>query len=222
MDGGSETRNGADICQAPFDQGKTLTHLVGNYLNLYDIWGDRQCGDDYVADTPRHNAPNTGCHTYKHISLCQGNDIEMTMNFMDNTDDACMYMFTMGQKMRMHAVLQEGGFRAELVHGESHCKNSATPREEPLEEEITQKLSLNIFPNPASETFHIEIGTPETSNVFISINDALGKAMETYDLSMLEDRRLLYIDARDWPEGVYFIYAKYEESTVSKTVVIQN
>ena len=79
---------------APYDEGKTLTHLLGNYLGLFDIWGDgsSHCSDDDVEDTPIHNAPNFRCAGYKHVSTCPGNPVEMTMNFMDNTDDACMYI----------------------------------------------------------------------------------------------------------------------------------
>jgi hypothetical protein len=95
--------------KAPYDQGKTLTHLVGNYLGLNDLWGNGHCADDLVDDTPPHNAPNFGCPGYRHISTCDDNPVEMTMNFMDNTDDACMYMFTAGQVRRMRAALGESG-----------------------------------------------------------------------------------------------------------------
>lgn len=96
---------------APYNKGRTATHEVGHWLNLRHIWGDATCGSDLVGDTPLHNAANYGCPTYPHKSTCTDTPTEMTMNYMDYTDDACMYMFTLGQKSRMQAVFATGGPR---------------------------------------------------------------------------------------------------------------
>lgn len=102
---------------APFDKGRTGTHEVGHYLNLRHIWGDGNCNaDDYVSDTPLAGAPNYGCPSYPSKS-CNNNGgftSDMFMNYMDYVDDACMFMFTAGQKARMDAVLDPGGARSEL------------------------------------------------------------------------------------------------------------
>ncbi len=100
--------------QAPFHRGRTATHEVGHYFNLRHIWGDANCGNDQVGDTPLHNTYNFGCPAAGHRSTCSGTPIEMTMNYMDYTDDACMYMFSIGQKTRMQATYAAGGPRASL------------------------------------------------------------------------------------------------------------
>lgn len=99
---------------APFNKGRTGTHEVGHWLNLRHIWGDATCGSDLVSDTPVHNTSNGGCPVHPHLSTCTGAPVEMTMNYMDYTDDACMYMFSAGQKARMRAVLEGSGSRASL------------------------------------------------------------------------------------------------------------
>jgi hypothetical protein len=90
---------------APFNKGRTGTHEVGHWLNLRHIWGDANCGSDLVNDTPTHNTANYGCLTFPHLSTCTGTPTEMTMNYMDYTDDACMYMFSTGQSTRMTAAI---------------------------------------------------------------------------------------------------------------------
>jgi hypothetical protein len=96
---------------APFNKGRTATHEIGHWLNLRHIWGDATCGNDFVGDTPQHNTSNGGCPTYPHLSTCAGTPVEMTMNYMDYTYDACMFMFSAGQKSRMLATFVAGGPR---------------------------------------------------------------------------------------------------------------
>lgn len=96
---------------APFNKGRTATHEIGHWMNLRHIWGDATCGNDQVGDTPLHNTANYGCPASGHKSTCSGTPVEMTMNYMDYTDDACMYMFSAGQKTRMQAVFATGGPR---------------------------------------------------------------------------------------------------------------
>jgi hypothetical protein len=95
-----------------YDLGRTATHEVGHYLNLRHIWGDATCGTDYVNDTPTAHGANYGCPGT--IEGCAANTREMTMNYMDYTDDLCMYMFSNGQKGRITPLFATGGARAEM------------------------------------------------------------------------------------------------------------
>ena len=88
-----------------FNLGRTATHEIGHWINLRHIWGDRRCGTDYVEDTPAHDAYNSGCPSAGLKSLCRGTPLEQWMNYMDYTDDRCMYMFSGGQKTRMDAAI---------------------------------------------------------------------------------------------------------------------
>jgi len=94
---------------APYNLGRTATHEIGHCFNLRHIWGDdgTACtGSDLVADTPNQSSENYGCPAYPHTDACSGTAPGvMFMNYMDYTDDACMYMFTNGQKTRMLAVV---------------------------------------------------------------------------------------------------------------------
>lgn len=103
----------------PFDKGRTATHEIGHWLNLRHIWGDKDCGDDNVSDTPVQFGPNYGCLSFPHKSCGNQASGDMFMNFMDYTDDACMNMFTKGQKNRIMAVFATGGARASLLNSDA-------------------------------------------------------------------------------------------------------
>lgn len=99
-----------------YDLGRTATHEVGHWMNLRHIWGDDggSCsGSDLVGDTPNQGSENYGCPTFPHVSCSNSGD--MSMNYMDYTDDACMYMFSNGQASRALAVFAQGGPRAALA-----------------------------------------------------------------------------------------------------------
>ncbi|MBV6439691.1 MAG: T9SS C-terminal target domain-containing protein [Haliscomenobacteraceae bacterium CHB4] len=102
----------------PFDKGRTATHEVGHWLNCYHIWGDdgTSCnGTDQVSDTPNQGDENYGCPTFPTVSCSNGPNGDMFMNYMDYTDDACMNLFTTGQKNRMQALFASGGARQALL-----------------------------------------------------------------------------------------------------------
>jgi hypothetical protein len=109
---GSTTTPGSG---SPYNLGRTATHEVGHWLNLRHIWGDANCGSDLVSDTPTHQTSNGGCPAYPKTNTCAGGGTEMTMNYMDYTNDVCMYMFSAGQKARAQALFATGGFRVGLL-----------------------------------------------------------------------------------------------------------
>ncbi len=100
---------------APYGLGRTATHEIGHYLNLRHIWGDATCGNDFVGDTPLHQTSNGGCPAFPKYGSCSATIPMQTMNYMDYTYDACMYMFTAGQSSRMNATFLAGGGRSGLA-----------------------------------------------------------------------------------------------------------
>ena len=81
--------------------GRTATHEIGHWLGLKHVWGDdgNSCaGSDGVADTPNQAGPTYGCLSYPATDACSPNPPGiMFMNYMDYSDDTCMYMFTQGR-----------------------------------------------------------------------------------------------------------------------------
>jgi len=109
-------RNGSAL--APYNKGRTATHEVGHWLNLYHIWGDDNgacTGSDNVSDTPNQGAEHYGCPTFPALSCSNGSNGDMFMDYMDYTDDGCMNMFSTGQKTRMRALFDPTGARVGLL-----------------------------------------------------------------------------------------------------------
>lgn len=109
---GSRAKFAGGYYTPTYDLGRTASHEVGHWFNLRHIWGDANCGNDFIDDTPLHTTANYGCPAANTRSTCTGTPVMMTMNYMDYTDDACMYMFSAGQKIRMQATYAIGGPRA--------------------------------------------------------------------------------------------------------------
>ncbi|MBA3681464.1 MAG: T9SS type A sorting domain-containing protein [Bacteroidetes bacterium] len=99
----------------PYNKGRTATHEIGHWLGLRHIWGDASCGNDFCNDTPAQQQENVGCPGYPHVTCSNGPDGDMFMNFMDYSDDACMYMFTPDQRDRVQTAMSNCPFRTQLT-----------------------------------------------------------------------------------------------------------
>ncbi len=109
---GSADKGNFPVMEAPYNKGRTLSHETGHWFGLRHIWGDGVCAEDFVADTPSQRAPSQGC---PNTLSCNNITPAMVQNYMDYSNDACMNIFTIGQKNRMLAALELSPRRKSLI-----------------------------------------------------------------------------------------------------------
>ncbi|TAE49803.1 MAG: PKD domain-containing protein, partial [Bacteroidetes bacterium] len=206
----------------PFHKGRTATHEIGHWLGLRHTWGDADCAEDYCDDTPRTDGPSQACPDGK--LGCDGANA-MIQNYMDYTDDACMNLFTLNQKQRMIAVLENSPRRRSLLDSPV-CQTVAEAPAPAFTSDVTTgcgplkvRFSDRSKGSPEEWLWSFPGGKPEVSDqqnpeviyrkggtypVRLTVTNAAGARTE---------EQLGYITVKERGEAIPFI-ADFEDNTV--------
>lgn len=191
-----------------FNKGRTATHEIGHWLSLIHIWGNTYCGDDQVDDTPQQRSPNRGCPSGESFTCGTTDHGDMYMNYMDLTNDACMNMFTAGQRQRMRSLFMPGGPRNSLLTSNAL---SLAPQAGALpgEDVAVTSFDLQIYPNPAATFINFQ---SNTAGITFIIYNHLGQPVK----SIISQAGTTTAAISHLANGIYYLKAK--DNTLNKTV----
>lgn len=191
---------------AAYDKGRTTVHEVGHWLNLRHTWGDADCGDDFVDDTPKQSTYTTGCPSGIRISCNNGPNGNMYMNYMDFTYDDCMNMFTQGQKDRMRAMFEPGGPRYSILF--SKGLNDPLVYQAPVPDNPPEWLHPQIYPNPANNELNLDLSYDvRWIGKTVSLINLQGQTVMQISITS----KVQKIDISRLASGMYFLSAKKED-----------
>ena len=195
---------------ADYNLGRTTTHEVGHCFGLAHIWGDSNCGTDEVDDTPLHNTANFGCPGEGHLSTCTGTPLEMWMNYMDYTDDRCMYFFSDGQASRadffidsdpqLNSIINSActstrGSNNDITVSSNNTFNSAR----------TIAGNVSLYPTITSGQLTLSIGNSMEGKAGINIYNQAGALMMKQQIFISNGKRYDQVDVSKLPNGIYFL-----------------
>ena len=133
------------------------------------------------------------------------------MNFMDYTNDACINMFTLGQKARMRALFASGGTRNSIQ--QSKGLNPPLIFESPLPEEDPKWLHVKMYPIPASGEIYLDLAyDTRWMGKTIFVTNLHGQHV----MNVLITSKIQRIDISKLQAGIYFLAAKKDDGESMK------
>ncbi len=191
----------------PYNKGRTTTHEIGHYFNLLHVWGDSEdcSSSDHVVDTPSSSVTYINTCPFTPQFSCGSQD--MHMDFMYYTDDACMGMFTKGQKLRMMATLN--GPRAGLLTSNG-C--------DPVSDIPTKALSVSVYPNPTTGQLFLDFTTPVPEKIQVELYEMTGKKIRT---RTFDSGNFHVLNIASFPSGLYFLKIKSVRLQIDKKIILR-
>ena len=194
-----------------YNLGRTTSHEVGHCFGLRHIWGDANCGNDFVDDTPLHNTANFGCPGEGHLSSCTGTPLEMWMDYMDYTDDRCMYFFTDGQVARMDFFIDSDpqinsivnsscnggrGGRNNLITGVNSLNNSSGR---------FNQSNFRVYPSVTDGQLSLQFDRFDNVNAELNIYNQTGVLVMKQKIVITKGNSTRNLNVSNLRSGMYFL-----------------
>ncbi len=211
-----------------YNLGRTATHEIGHCLGLRHIWGDATCGNDFVDDTPLHNAANFGCPGEGHRSTCTGTPLEMWMDYMDYTDDRCMYFFSDGQVARADFFIDTDPQLQSIITSTA-C--TAGPGNNTIvtsgggSATISSRVvkgEFAVYPSLTKGQINIDMNAARSGAIAVNIYNQAGALVMKQQISVVEGMNTKTMDLSRLQNGVYILQLNQDNLKAVKKLIVQH
>ena len=217
-----------------YDLGRTLTHELGHFFEIWHTWGDDGglCpwssggSDDGLSDTPPEDDAKYGAYpdtmvasggSYTDACLDSSSiDVQpigiSSHDYMNYTDDIAMQMFTNDQAAVMISQVSAGGENVTLT-------GNPTLTSYPLAvTKVEVDNDLNIFPNPSTGVVNISMNNVNNNLQEITIFNITGQQVMNVKGS---NQDYYSIDLSGMSKGIYFVKCNFASGSVTRKISLQ-
>ena len=71
--------------------------------------------------------------------------------------------------------------------------------------DFSKRISVSIYPNPASNKTTLDINSEKEDNVLIQVTDVVGRLHKSFNQAVVQGNNAISLDAASLPNGIYFI-----------------
>ena len=71
--------------------------------------------------------------------------------------------------------------------------------------DFSKRISVSIYPNPASGKTTLDINSEKEDNILIQVTDVVGRLHRSFNQAVVQGNNAISLDAASLPNGVYFI-----------------
>ena len=132
-------------------------------------------------------------------------DGDMFMNYMDYTNDACMYMFSTGQSTRMNALFGPGGSRASLLTS----LGGTAPGQTASTSVSSGNANVSLYPNPATQTLNVSVPVAKGNAWRVQVYDLRG-----YEMKQARYDGQGHVAVANLPQGLYQVVISNGQQTI--------
>ena len=79
--------------------------------------------------------------------------------------------------------------------------------------------SVNIYPNPAEDVLNVSLSGKLRGNVSITMTDAVGRVVNTKQVSKMQSGLVEYFNIANYSRGVYFVRIDTDEGSLLRKIV---